>query len=163
MLETLLSSCLLLWWSHTRLLASPLAYLCLPSSVNSNPFCGAVIHPGVVIGGDGFGIARRADGSWVKVPQLGGVLIGDDVEIGSNTTIDRGALEDTVIANGVKLDNLIQVAHNVHIGEHTAIAACVAIGGSARIGARCTIGGACVLSEETLFGNCGHYFDNRID
>ena len=104
-----------------------------------------IVHPGVVIGADGFGIAND-DGVWVKVPQLGGVLIGEDVEIGANTTVDRGALEDTVIEDGVKLDNLIQIAHNVHIGAHTAIAACVAIGGSARIGRRCTIGGAASLA-----------------
>jgi UDP-3-O-[3-hydroxymyristoyl] glucosamine N-acyltransferase len=101
----------------------------------------ALIHPGAVIGADGFGIAR--DGArWVKVPQLGAVVIGDDVEIGANTTIDRGALEDTQIGDGVKLDNQIQIGHNVHIGEHTAIAGCVAIAGSARIGRRCMIGGA---------------------
>ena len=104
-----------------------------------------LLHPGVVIGGDGFGIAND-DGVWVKVPQLGGAEIGDDVEIGANTTIDRGALENTVIENGVKLDNLIQIGHNVHIGEHTAIAACVAVGGSARIGKRCTIGGAASIA-----------------
>lgn len=104
-----------------------------------------IVHPGVVIGADGFGIAND-DGVWVKVPQLGGVLIGNDVEIGANTTVDRGALEDTVIEDGVKLDNLIQIAHNVHIGAHTAIAACVAIGGSARIGRRCTIAGAASLA-----------------
>ena len=101
----------------------------------------AIIHPGVVVGADGFGIAND-DGVWVKIPQFGGVRIGDDVEIGANTTIDRGALEDTVIENGVKLDNLIQIGHNVHIGAHTAIAACVAVGGSARIGRRCAIQGA---------------------
>ena len=101
----------------------------------------AVLHPGVVIGADGFGIALDGQGHWVKIPQLGSVRLGDDVEVGANTTIDRGALEDTVIGDGVKLDNLIQVAHNVRIGEHTAIAACVAIGGSSIIGAKCTIGG----------------------
>ena len=100
-----------------------------------------VIHPGVVVGADGFGIAND-DGVWVKIPQFGGVRIGDDVEIGANTTIDRGALDDTVIEDGVKLDNLIQIGHNVRIGAHTAIAACSAIGGSARIGSRCTIAGA---------------------
>ena len=100
-----------------------------------------IIHPGVVVGADGFGIAND-NGIWVKIPQFGGVRIGDDVEIGANTTIDRGALEDTVIEDGVKLDNLIQIAHNVHIGAHTAIAACAAVGGSARIGSRCTIAGA---------------------
>lgn len=99
-----------------------------------------LIQPGVVIGGDGFGFARE-DGRWLKVPQVGAVLIGDDVEIGANTTIDRGAIEDTVIADGVKLDNLIQIGHNVHIGAHTAIAGCSGISGSARIGARCLIGG----------------------
>ena len=100
-----------------------------------------VIHPGAVIGADGFGIANDG-GVWVKIPQLGGVRIGDDVEVGANTTIDRGALEDTVIEDGVKLDNLIQIGHNVRIGAHTAIAAGVAIGGSTRIGSRCTIAGA---------------------
>ena len=101
----------------------------------------AIIHPGVVLGADGFGIAND-DGVWMKIPQFGGVRVGNDVEIGANTTIDRGALEDTVIGDGVKLDNLIQVGHNVHIGAHTAIAACTAIGGSARIGSRCTVAGA---------------------
>ena len=100
-----------------------------------------IIHPGAVVGADGFGIAND-DGVWIKIPQFGGVRIGDDVEIGANTTIDRGALDDTVIEDGVKLDNLIQIGHNVHIGSHTAIAACSAIGGSARIGSRCTIAGA---------------------
>lgn len=104
-----------------------------------------ILHPGAVIGADGFGIANDG-GVWVKVPQIGGVSISDDVEIGANTTVDRGALEDTVIEEGVKLDNLIQIGHNVHIGAHTAIAACVAIGGSARIGKRCTIGGAASLA-----------------
>ena len=101
----------------------------------------AIIHPGVVVGADGFGIAND-NGTWVKIPQFGGVRVGDDVEIGANTTVDRGALEDTVIEDGVKLDNLIQIGHNVRIGAHTAIAACTAIGGSARIGRRCTIAGA---------------------
>lgn len=101
----------------------------------------ALLHPGVVIGADGFGLAND-DGVWVKVPQMGSVVIADDVEIGANTTIDRGALADTIIEKGVKLDNLIQIGHNVRIGAHTAIAAGVAIGGSATIGKRCTIGGA---------------------
>lgn len=100
-----------------------------------------LIHPGAVIGADGFGIARDGE-RWVKVPQLGSVIIGDDVEIGANTTIDRGALEDTLVSDGVKMDNQIQIGHNVCIGEHTAIAGCVAIAGSARIGKRCMIGGA---------------------
>lgn len=99
-----------------------------------------LIHPGVVIGSDGFGIAKDA-GRWIKVPQLGKVRIGDEVEVGANTTIDRGALEDTVIAEGVKLDNQIQVAHNVQIGAHTAIAGCVGISGSAKIGEHCMLAG----------------------
>ncbi len=99
-----------------------------------------LLHPGVVIGSDGFGLAN-SDGAWVKVPQLGSVVIGDDVEVGANTTIDRGALNDTVLERGVKLDNQIQIAHNVWIGEDTAIAGCVGIAGSTRIGRRCTIGG----------------------
>lgn len=99
-----------------------------------------LVHPGVIIGADGFGIALEG-GRWLKVPQLGSVRIGDDVEIGANTTIDRGALDDTVIEEGVKLDNQVQVAHNVHIGAHTAVAACTGISGSARIGSHCRIGG----------------------
>lgn len=99
-----------------------------------------VIQPGAVIGGDGFGFAQTQDG-WRKIAQIGGVCIGDDVEIGANTTIDRGALADTVIANGAKLDNQIQIAHNVHIGEHSALAACVGISGSTKIGQRCMVAG----------------------
>ncbi|MCX4190225.1 UDP-3-O-(3-hydroxymyristoyl)glucosamine N-acyltransferase [Methylophaga sp. OBS3] len=100
----------------------------------------AMIHPGVVIGADGFGIALT-QGRWIKVPQVGSVQIGDDVDIGANTTIDRGAIEDTFIANGVKLDNQIQIGHNVSIGEHTVIAGCVGIAGSTHIGKYCAIGG----------------------
>jgi UDP-3-O-[3-hydroxymyristoyl] glucosamine N-acyltransferase len=99
-----------------------------------------LVHPGAVIGSDGFGLANE-DGHWIKVPQLGSVQVGDEVEIGANTTIDRGTLEDTIIEAGVKLDNQIQVAHNVHIGAHTAIAGCVGIAGSARIGRHCILGG----------------------
>ena len=98
------------------------------------------IHPGAVIGSDGFGLANN-NGVWEKIPQLGRVLIGNDVEIGANTTIDRGALNDTIIEDGVKLDNQIQVAHNVKIGAHTAVAGCVGIAGSAVIGKHCAIGG----------------------
>jgi UDP-3-O-[3-hydroxymyristoyl] glucosamine N-acyltransferase len=98
------------------------------------------IAPGAVIGSDGFGLANDG-GRWLNVPQLGSVRIGDDAEIGANTTIDRGALEDTILEEGVRLDNLIQVAHNVFIGAHTAIAGCVGISGSARIGRHCMIGG----------------------
>ncbi|MGB6976126.1 MAG: UDP-3-O-(3-hydroxymyristoyl)glucosamine N-acyltransferase, partial [Gammaproteobacteria bacterium] len=104
-----------------------------------------VIHSGAVLGADGFGLTNE-QGVWHRIPQLGGVVIGDEVEIGANTTIDRGALEDTIIEQGVKLDNLIQVAHNVHIGAHTAIAACVAIGGSTKIGKYCMIGGGATIS-----------------
>ncbi len=100
-----------------------------------------ILHSGCVIGADGFGFARDGQ-AWVKIAQLGRVVIGNEVEVGANTTIDRGALKDTVIADGVKLDNQIQNAHNVVIGEHTAIAACVGIAGSTTIGKRCTIGGA---------------------
>lgn len=100
-----------------------------------------ILHSGAVIGADGFGITMD-EHRWVKVPQVGGVVIGDDVEIGANTTIDRGAIEDTVIEEGVKLDNQIQIGHNVRIGAHTAIAACTGIAGSTRIGRYCRIGGA---------------------
>ncbi len=100
-----------------------------------------IAHSGVVIGADGFGIALDED-HWLKIPQIGRVVIGDDVEIGANTTIDRGALDDTVIEDGVKLDNQIQVAHNVRIGAHTAIAGCVGIAGSTTIGRHCRIGGS---------------------
>ena len=99
-----------------------------------------LLHSGAVIGADGFGFAADA-GAWVKVPQVGSVRIGDDVEIGANTTVDRGAIDDTVIENGAKLDNQIQVGHNVVIGAHTAIAACTGISGSTTIGKRCMIGG----------------------
>ena len=103
-----------------------------------------ILHSGVVIGADGFGFALH-QGQWEKIEQLGAVRIGDDVEIGANTCIDRGALEDTVIENGVKLDNLIQIGHNVTIGAHTAMAGCVGVAGSARIGAHCTVGGGAVV------------------
>ena len=103
-----------------------------------------IVHPGVVIGADGFGFAPHHSG-WEKIEQLGAVSIGDDVEIGANTCIDRGALEDTVIEDGVKLDNLIQVGHNVRIGRGTAIAGCTGIAGSTVIGQRCMIGGAAMI------------------
>ena len=117
---------------------------------------GAVIHPGVrlgdrcivhsgaVIGADGFGF-QPSQAGWRKVAQVGGVVIGDNVEIGANTTIDRGAIEDTVIGNGVKIDNQVQIAHNCHIGDHTAIAGCAGVAGSARIGKRCMLGGAVMV------------------
>jgi len=104
----------------------------------------ALIHAGAVIGADGFGFAKAGE-AWLKIPQVGRVLIGDDVEIGANTTIDRGAIEDTIIGDGVKLDNQIQVGHNVVIGDHSAMAGCVGIAGSTRIGRRCTVGGGAII------------------
>lgn len=103
-----------------------------------------IVHPGAVIGADGFGFANEA-GAWIKIPQTGAVRIGDDVEIGANTSIDRGALADTVIEDGVKLDNQIQIGHNCHIGAHTAMAGCVGVAGSAVIGKYCTFGGAAMV------------------
>lgn len=99
-----------------------------------------ILHPGVVVGADGFGNAMTPEG-WIKVPQLGGVRIGDDVEIGANTTVDCGAIEDTVIEDGVRIDNLCMIAHNVHIGAHTAMAAMTGIAGSTTIGKRCLFAG----------------------
>jgi UDP-3-O-[3-hydroxymyristoyl] glucosamine N-acyltransferase len=105
-----------------------------------------LIHSGVVIGADGFGFAPdKSNGEWIKIEQLGNVRIGNYVEIGANTCIDRGALEDTVIEDGVKLDNLIQIGHNVHIGKHSALAGCVGVAGSAKIGSFCTIGGGAIV------------------
>ncbi len=112
-----------------------------------------LLHAGVVIGADGFGFAPN-DGAWEKIEQLGAVQIGNDVEIGANTCIDRGALQDTMIEDGVKLDNLIQIGHNVRIGKHTAIAGCAGVAGSAVIGAHCTVGGgAVILGHLTLGAN----------
>jgi UDP-3-O-[3-hydroxymyristoyl] glucosamine N-acyltransferase len=103
-----------------------------------------IVHSGAVIGADGFGFAP-AQGHWEKIEQLGGVHIGHDVEIGANTCIDRGALEDTVLEDGVKLDNLVQIGHNVHVGAHSAFAGCVGVAGSARIGRHCTAGGGAII------------------
>jgi UDP-3-O-[3-hydroxymyristoyl] glucosamine N-acyltransferase len=103
-----------------------------------------ILHSGVVIGADGFGFAPD-QGKWDKIEQLGAVRIGDDVEIGANSCVDRGALEDTVLEDGVKLDNLVQIAHNVHVGAHTAMAGCVGVAGSARIGRHCTVGGGAIV------------------
>jgi UDP-3-O-[3-hydroxymyristoyl] glucosamine N-acyltransferase len=113
---------------------------------------GSRIEPRAVIGSRGFGLARGPSG-WEEVPQLGSVVIGDDVEVGANTTIDRGAIGDTVIGDGVKLDNQVQIAHNVRIGAHTAIAACVGIAGSAQIGARCLIGGGAGVAGHIEIGD----------
>lgn len=119
---------------HTRLHAN----VSLVQDVHLGDRC--IVHPGAVIGSDGFGNAR-SDSGWIKVPQTGGVKIGNDVEIGANTTIDRGAIEDTIIDDGVRLDNLIQIAHNVHIGAHTAMASQSGVSGSTVIGKRCMFGG----------------------
>lgn len=115
-----------------------LAGVTLMANVQVGARC--ILHPGAVIGADGFGLAQDSDG-WVKVPQLGSVVLGDDVEIGAHTTVDRGAIDATVIEDGVKLDNHIQVGHNCHIGAHTVMAAKVGIAGSTRIGKRCMIAG----------------------
>ena len=139
------------WWApHLRPTAGagihPSAVVDPSADVAASAHIGArcIVHPGAVIGADGFGFAPHA-GGWEKIEQLGGVRIGDDVEIGANTCIDRGALEDTVIEDGVKLDNLVQVGHNVRIGAHSALAGCVGIAGSARIGAHCTFGGGAIV------------------
>jgi len=124
----------------------PHGYLAPKVTIYKNTTIGqkVIIHSGVSIASDGFGYANDK-GKWHKIPQLGGVVIGDEVEIGANSCIDRGALNNTVIGNGVKLDNLVQIAHNVIIGEHTAIAACAAIAGSTKIGKYCMIGGCSAI------------------
>ena len=114
-----------------------------------------IVHAGVVIGADGFGFALF-EGRWEKIEQLGAVRIGNDVEIGANTCIDRGALDDTVIEDGVKLDNLVQIGHNVHVGAHTAMAGCAGVAGSARIGAHCTVGGGAVVLGHLELGDGVH-------
>ncbi|MCC7258059.1 MAG: UDP-3-O-(3-hydroxymyristoyl)glucosamine N-acyltransferase [Gammaproteobacteria bacterium] len=121
-----------------------------------------LVHSGAVIGADGFGIARDEDGRWTKVPQLGSVVIGDDVEIGANTTIDRGAIEDTVLGDGVKLDNQIQIGHNAVLGPHTVMAAFSGVAGSTRVGARCIIGadvgigGHLTIADDVVIGGGAH-------
>lgn len=115
-----------------------------------------LLHPGCVIGREGFGFAKDGD-RWVRIPQIGRVRLGDDVEIGANTTVDRGAIEDTLIADGVKIDNLIQIGHNVEIGENTAMAACSGISGSTRIGRNCTIGGAVGMAGHLQIGDDVHF------
>ncbi len=111
-----------------------------------------IIHSGAVIGADGFGLAHDGQ-QWIKIPQIGRVIVGDDVEIGANTTIDRGALQDTVIGQGVKIDNLVQIGHNVKIGDHTAMAGCVGIAGSTEIGRHCMIGGSASISGHLEIAN----------
>lgn len=113
----------------------------------------SIIHPGAVIGSDGFGNAKDHEGNWLKVPQLGGVTIGKNVEIGSNTTIDRGTIDDTVLADGVKIDNLVQIAHNVEIGENTAMAAQVGVAGSTKIGKHCLFGGSAGITGHIEIGD----------
>lgn len=118
-----------------------------------------ILHSGSVLGADGFGFAPAPhpnSGAWVKIAQLGTVTLGDDVEIGANTTVDRGALEATYIGNGVKLDNQIMIGHNAYVDDHTAMAACVGVAGSTRIGKRCTIGGAAMLSGHLVLGDDVH-------
>ncbi len=115
---------------------------------------GVSLHPGCVIGSDGFGYAPAENRAWCKIPQLGVVVIGDNVDVGANTTIDCGALDNTVIGNGVKIDNLVQIAHNVEIGEHSAIAACTGIAGSTKIGKHCTLaGGVGLVGHLTVADN----------
>jgi UDP-3-O-[3-hydroxymyristoyl] glucosamine N-acyltransferase len=114
-----------------------------------------IVHSGAVIGADGFGLANE-NGRWLKIPQVGRVVIADDVEVGANTTIDRGAMGDTVIEEGVKLDNQIQIGHNCRIGAHTAIAGCVGIAGSTKIGKRCTIGGGAGIVGHIDIGDDVH-------
>ncbi len=124
--------------AHTRLM--PRATLLDGCRIGAR----GLVHGGAVIGADGFGFAPH-QGQWVKIEQLGAVVIGDDVEIGANTCIDRGALEDTVIEDGVKLDNLVQIGHNVRVGAHSAFAGCVGVAGSAKIGRHCTAGGGAII------------------
>ena len=127
------------------------------STLNDGTVIGnnVVVHPGAVIGSDGFGLVQEK-GKWIKVPHIGNVVINDDVEIGANTTIDRGTLDSTVISNNVKIDNLVHIAHNVFIGENTAIAACVGIAGSTSIGKNCTIGGGSGINGHITIGDNVH-------
>lgn len=134
---------------HTRLHANVTLY----HGVRLGARC--VLHSGVVVGGDGFGFANER-GRWVKIAQVGGVLMGDDVEVGANTTIDRGAIGDTTIGNGVILDNQIQIAHNVEIGDFTAIAGCTGIAGSTKIGRYCTIAGGVGIAGHLVIGDRVH-------
>jgi UDP-3-O-[3-hydroxymyristoyl] glucosamine N-acyltransferase len=127
--------------ADTRLIAR--VTVCADVSIGER----CIMHPGAIVGSDGFGNAPD-NGAWVKIPQLGSVRVGNDVEIGANTTIDRGTLKDTVIEDGVRLDNLIQVAHNVRIGAHTAIAALVGIAGSTTIGKHCVIAGKVGIADQ---------------
>lgn len=126
--------------------------LCAGTSIGQR----ALLHPGCVIGRDGFGFAKDGD-QWVRIPQIGQVRIGNDVEIGANTTVDRGTLGDTLIGDGVKIDNLVQIGHNVEIGQNTAMAACSGISGSTRIGRDCLIGGAVGMAGHLQIGDAVHF------
>ncbi|MBP6561947.1 MAG: UDP-3-O-(3-hydroxymyristoyl)glucosamine N-acyltransferase [Neisseriaceae bacterium] len=147
------------------------AKVCLHANVTLYPQCvlgdRVEIHSGSVIGADGFGMAWD-ETKWFKIPQTGRVILADDVEVGANTTIDRGALDDTVIHTGAKIDNLVQIGHNVHVGAHTAIAGCTGIAGSTKIGAYCTIGGAAMfvghieVADKTFIGG-GTLVSKSID
>lgn len=131
--------------SHTSIGESTRLYPNVNIGVNSKIGRGCIFHPGVVIGADGFGFAPSKNG-WVKIEQIGNVVIGDDVEIGANSTVDRAALNSTIIGNGVKIDNLVQIGHNVELGDHTIIASSSAIAGSTKIGQRVRIGGLAGIS-----------------
>ncbi len=117
--------------------------------------CSCTVHSGAVIGADGFGFAKDGD-EWVKIEQLGGVIVGDFVEIGAGTSIDRGALDNTIIGHGVKLDNQVQIAHNVELGDYTAIAGCTAIAGSTKLGKHCTVAGACGITGHLTLADGVH-------
>lgn len=131
---------------NTRLVAR--VTLCRDTQVGKR----CTLHPGAVIGSDGFGLANEG-GAWVKIPQIGRVVLGDDVDVGANTAIDRGSIGDTVIEQGVKLDNLVHVAHNVHIGAHSALAGCIGIAGSTRIGRHCMMGGGVAIAGHLEIGD----------
>lgn len=131
----------------------------IKSRVTVSEFCRigerCLVHSGAVIGADGFGFAAF-EGGWEKIEQLGAVVIGDDVEIGANSCVDRGALEDTVLENGVKIDNLVQIGHNVRVGRNTAMAGCVGVAGSAHIGENCTLGGGAIVLGHLSLANGVH-------
>ena len=134
---------------HTHLAANVTLYHHIEIGHHCN------IHSGAIIGADGFGFAKDGP-EWVKIAQLGGVIIGDYVEVGAGTTIDRGALDNTIIGCGVKLDNQVQIAHNVELGDYTAIAGCTAIAGSTKLGKNCTIAGACGITGHLTLGDGVH-------
>jgi UDP-3-O-[3-hydroxymyristoyl] glucosamine N-acyltransferase len=136
--------------ADTRLVAN--VVVCAGARIGAR----VLLHPGAVIGREGFGFARDGE-RWVRIPQVGGVRLGDDVEIGANSAVDRGAIEDTVIGDGVKVDNLVQIGHNVVIGENTAMAACSGISGSTSIGARCTVAGAVGMAGHLHIADDVHF------